>query len=120
MSDEDVVYEITVDLDGIGKNDEVQIPGLGTFKNGSTYEVTRAEAEAYRSYNTRQEPVHDEDDNIVGAEAVPGPTLLQAFRHTTGVDVTTAQANNDDEEEEEPVEDEPDLFDEENPEGGDQ
>jgi hypothetical protein len=93
MSDEEkVVYEIAFDLPGFAKGEEVQVAGLGTFENGSTYQVTKAEAESYRSYNTSLKYEYDEDNNLVGATAEPGPTLLQAFEHTDGVEVNTVQS----------------------------
>lgn len=93
--DEKVVYEITFDLPGTPKGQEVMVAGLGTFANGSTYEVTEGEAEAYRSYHTSLKYEYDKDNNLVGATAEPGPTLLQAFSKTDGVDVTTVQSKTD-------------------------
>lgn len=98
---EKVVYELALDLPGFPNGEPVQIPGLGTFDNGSVYEVTEVEAQAYRTYHTRQVPTEDEDGNIVGATTELGPTLLQAFRRTEGVNVVTAN----DDEDEDPEED---------------
>ena len=80
-NDEKVAYEISFDLVGPPRGGTVQVPGLGTFENGKTYEVTKAEADAYRSFHTRQTPiVDDETKEIRGTEAELGPTLLQAFK----------------------------------------
>lgn len=88
--DEKVVYEVELDLPGIPTGEPVQIPGLGTFNNGDTLDVTKREAEFYRSYHIHQEPIVDEETQaILGSEAVLGPTLLQAFKDTNGVKVTT-------------------------------
>jgi hypothetical protein len=94
--DEKVVYEITFDLPGTPKGQEVMVAGLGTFANGSTYEVTEEEAESYRSYHTSLKYEYDKDNNLVGATAEPGPTLLQAFSKTDGVDVNTVQSKTED------------------------
>lgn len=89
-ADEKVQYEVTLDLPGTPKGEPVQIVGLGTFDNGSTFEVTKEEAEYYRAFHVRQEPiVDDETQAILGSEAVLGPTLLQAFKDTEGVEVVT-------------------------------
>lgn len=90
MSDEDVVYTMDVDLDGSPKGEQIQIAGLGTFENGSSYDITRAEAEAYRSYNTRYETIVGENDEILGSTPELGPTLLQASKTMFGVEVTTS------------------------------
>jgi hypothetical protein len=90
--DEKVVYTIDFDLPGTAKGQSVQVAGLGEFENGSSYDVTREEADAFRSYNIRQESHHNEDGQLV-TETHLGPTLLQAFEHTEGVTVTTTQPN---------------------------
>jgi hypothetical protein len=90
--DEKVVYELTLDLPGQPKGEPVQIAGLGTFENGKSHQITESQAESYRSYNTRLEYEYDEDNNLVGATAEPGPTLLQAFSKTDGVEVTTVES----------------------------
>lgn len=110
MSDgnDKVVYNLDVDQPGLPKGELVQIPGLGTFENGSSYEVTKSEADAYRSYNSTQEPTHNDEEEITGSEMTLGPTLLEASKTMYGIEVTTAsstgggntppkpQANNDD------------------------
>lgn len=88
-SDEKVVYEISFDLESAPKGEPIQVPGLGTFENGKAYEVTKAEADAYRAFHVHQEPVYNDKDEMVGTEAVLGPTLLQAAKHMYGVEVST-------------------------------
>lgn len=91
MSDEDVMYEITVDQPSLPKGEQVQIPGLGTFENGYTYTVTKGEANGYRTYHTCQVDVLDEDMNVVGSDVELGPTLLQAAKSMYGVEVSTVE-----------------------------
>lgn len=69
-------YQITVNLPNTGKGQEVQIPGLGTFKNGSTAEVTKEMADAFRTFQTDL--------------GMPDQTLLQAFHGREDVVVETA------------------------------
>lgn len=90
MSGEDAVYELTVDQPNLPKGELVQIPGLGTFENGGTYTVSKEEAEGYRTYHSKVEPVVNEDDGaVVGSQVVSGPTLLQASKNMYGIEVST-------------------------------
>jgi len=95
MSGDDAVYELTIDLPSIPKGNEdhqIQIPGLGTFENGRTYEVSKEQAEAFRAYHTVQESVVDEDTGAyLGSDAKPGPTLLEAAKSMYGVTVETVK-----------------------------
>lgn len=92
MSDEDAVYELSIDQPNLPKGEPVQIPGLGTFKNGSSHPVTKEEAQAFRVYHTRQENIIDEQtDEVLGSQPVLGPTLLQASKNMFGVEVTTVE-----------------------------
>lgn len=95
MSDEKVQYELTIDQPNLPKGELVQIPGLGTFENGHTYEVTKQEADSYRVYHTRQVPKEDKDGNIVGSDVELGPTLLQAMKHSRTVHVVTHKEGDD-------------------------
>lgn len=93
MSGEDAVYELTVDQPNLPKGELVQIPGLGTFKNGSSYPVTKAEADAYRTYHSKVVTVDDKDDEDFGGSRLElGPTLLQASKTMYGVEVVTSEA----------------------------
>jgi hypothetical protein len=87
----DVEYKMTVDQPNLPKGEPVQIPGLGTFDNGGTYEVSREQAAAYHQ---TLEPVYNDDREIVGSEPANGPTLLQASKSMYGVEVETAHGNN--------------------------
>lgn len=89
MSGEDAMYELTVDLPTLPKGEPIQIVGLGTFKNGSTYTVSKEEADGYRTYHTNQQDVFDDSGKRTGTEVVLGPTLLQASKTMFGVEVTS-------------------------------
>jgi hypothetical protein len=70
-------YTITVNLPSTGKGQKVQIPGLGTFKNGQTAEVTKEMADAFRTFQTDL--------------GMPDQTLLEAFKGRDDVTVETAE-----------------------------
>jgi hypothetical protein len=95
MSDSKSVYTLTIDLPDLPKGELVQIPGLGTFENGESYEVSKQDADAYRAYNSTQEPVIDEETQaVLGSEMTLGPTLLQASQSMMeGITVTTVSAS---------------------------
>jgi len=83
-------YTLTVDIPNLGPNEEVQIPGLGTFKNGGTYEVDDELAERYRVAHTTVVPEFDENNNLVANNEEQGPTLLEAAKSMYGIEVKTA------------------------------
>lgn len=87
MSGEDAVYELTIDQPNLPKGEPVQIPGLGTFENGYSYTISRDEAEAFRTYHTRQKVKYGDDGSIVGSELEKGPTLLEAAKNMYGLEV---------------------------------
>jgi hypothetical protein len=60
------VYQITIDYPNMPKGQEVSIPGLGTYKNGTSHAVTEEEAELFRAYQTDT--------------GMPDQTLLEAFK----------------------------------------
>lgn len=101
-------YEVTVNNPVLGKGVEVEIPGLGIVKNGSTTEVSEEQAETFRLVN--QGPVvteQDENGADVYKQPDKGPTLLQAYKDDPHVEVRTV--------EEKPKQDKPTP-----PKGGDQ
>lgn len=89
MSGEDVAYVVKVNQPSLPKGEPVQIPGLGTFENGTSYEVSKDEANAFRTYHTRQIPVYGDDGSLTGSDLELGPTLLQASERMYGVEVST-------------------------------
>jgi hypothetical protein len=93
MSGEDPMYELTVDQPNSPKGTPIQIVGLGTYKNGGTYSVSKDEADRFRSHHTRQESVYAEDGSVVGSKTSSGPTLLQASTNMLGVTVETVSSS---------------------------
>jgi hypothetical protein len=69
------MYQISIDYPNMPKGQEVSIPGLGTYKNGSTTVVSNEEANAFRAYQVD-----------VG---MPDQTLLQSFVGSEYVTVET-------------------------------
>jgi len=99
MSDEEkVAYVLELDVPGTPKGQEVEIPGLGVFKNGQSYDITEDEAENYRNANvvaeTKTVKVKDGDQkrDVVVSEISQGPTLLQAFQGQEDILVSTPAA----------------------------
>lgn len=90
MSDAKLVYELTLDQPNLPKGELVQIPGLGTFENGSTYDIDADQAYSFRTYHVRSVPFVDEETQaILGSSVELGPTLLQASKTMYGVEVAT-------------------------------
>jgi hypothetical protein len=90
-----LVYEVTIDEEGTPKGALIQIPGLGTFANGSTFDVDEDQHARFRAHHSTTTPVVDDEDNLVVEdgtyiyETELGPTLLQAAKGMNGVQVTT-------------------------------
>lgn len=84
-----LVYEVTVNQPGLPKGELVQIPGLGEFENGSTFDVDEDQHNAFRTYHSGQEMAQDDDGAWYVSNVKPGPTLLQAFPEGTALEVVT-------------------------------
>jgi hypothetical protein len=70
------MYTISLAYPNLSNGDEVQFTGLPyTFKNGKTYELTDADAEAFRAASP---VVSTSEDGFVSYG--PGPTLEEAFK----------------------------------------
>lgn len=89
------MYELKLNLPNVGRGVEVEIDGLGTFKNGTTVEVSKAQAENFRQRNMVTE-FETNDKGELQSKFKPGPTVLEAFRDTEGVDVVKAETKHDD------------------------
>jgi len=84
------MYSIKFDLKDRGKDEEFQVPGLGTFTNdGKWNDVTEEQADAYRSHHQTYEDELDENGQVRSRVVVPGPTLLQAYSGVEGITVKT-------------------------------
>lgn len=69
------MYTLTIKNDNAARDAEFSIPGLGTYKNGSTNSVSKEEADSFRAYQV--------------SSGMPDVTLLQAFTGDPSVTVTT-------------------------------
>jgi hypothetical protein len=74
------MYELKIDLPNSSQDAPVELDGLGLFENGKTYIISDEDANDWRSRSTR-----------------PGnPTLLQAFKTTTGITIKKVDAGEPD------------------------
>lgn len=73
------MYTLTINNSNAAKDAEFSIPGLGTYKNGSTNAVSKEEAEAFRAYQV--------------SSGMPDVTLLQAFKGDPSVTVETESSS---------------------------
>jgi hypothetical protein len=80
-------YELSIDMPNLAKGAEVQIAGLGTFENGSSYKITDEEHDSFRRYHGSIQTVTSEANEILGSELALGPTLIQASENMYGVSV---------------------------------
>lgn len=87
------MYKMAVNFPNLTKGAEVQIDGLGVFENGYEYEVSKEDAEAYRTFHSVIVDELDEDGNLVSRKLAPGRTLLDAFSSEEGVQVATTKAS---------------------------
>lgn len=75
-------YKVEVNYPNLPKGEVVTIDGVGELVNGSTTEVSDAQADAFRT----RHPISDKDGNLV-----QGPTLLKAFESSEHVKVTSTK-----------------------------
>lgn len=80
------MYILEVAMDNLAKGTEIQIDGLGIFKNGSSYEISADAAKEYQSRNAVPSFEHTADGTVV-TEMVAGSTILQDFKHVQGITV---------------------------------
>ena len=80
------MYILEVAMDNLAKGTEVQIDGLGIFKNGSSYEISADAAKEYQSRNAVPSFEHTADGTVV-TEMIAGSTLLQDFKKVRGITV---------------------------------
>lgn len=84
------MYKIKFDYPNLPKGGEIDITGLNRiFENGKEYQISNAEAEAFRLHNNR--PVVSEDP-LAPVTWENGPTLLEAFKDNEYVTVETVKA----------------------------
>lgn len=83
-------YVLKVDLPNASKGQQVSIPGLGVFEQGSTTELTDQAVERFRDAMGHTVDVTDSHGHKVGETWERGPTPLQA-KWPAGVTVETSQ-----------------------------
>lgn len=80
--------KVKVNLPNQPRGAEIEIPGLGLFKNGSTQEVDEVQVEAWRWYNQRPVTSGDRpEDGVAAVEYQRGPTLKQYFENHEFIEV---------------------------------
>lgn len=84
------MYEVTVNVDSLPKGADVDIDGLGRFKNGSTTKVSKEDAHAFQVKHSTQSFSHTEE-GVLEVETELGPTVYEAFKSTDGIDVAVVK-----------------------------
>jgi hypothetical protein len=86
-------YKIEVNMDNLPKDEEVEIWGLGRFKNQSTTTLSSAQVAQYLAQHARHESGKVDPDTgiapVVLREATP---LVEAFKDVPGVTITEVTA----------------------------
>lgn len=87
-----MTYKLSVDQPNIGDEGEVYIHGLGTFKNGKSYEISGELEETFRTVNAVDQGGIDDDPESetfgsVRPNVVLGPSLVDAAKSMYGVTV---------------------------------
>src|SRR5215208_6904264 len=79
---------VRVNHPNLPRGADVEIPGLGVFKNGSARQVDEEQVENWRWYNQRAVEVGDRpEDGVAAVEYQRGPTLKQAFENVDYIEV---------------------------------
>jgi hypothetical protein len=94
-----VPYSMKIDQPNLGDEGELMIHGLGTFKNGQTYDITDEQAQVFREATARDsgEVISDPEHELHGVQQLArelGPSLLDAQIY--GVTVTEVGSSKDD------------------------
>lgn len=80
--------KLKINHPGLARGADLEIPGLGVFKNGSTAEVDESQVENWRWYNQRPVEVGERpEDGVAAVEYQRGPTLEQAFENVEYIEV---------------------------------
>lgn len=86
------MYSLTLDLPNLDKGAEVELDGLGVFKNGETHEISDEDAENFRMRHQTQKLVKvNKKTGASTYEEVPGPTLVEAFADHPSIKVVEAK-----------------------------
>lgn len=105
------MYKLKIDKPNLIPGTELEIPGLGIYKNGKEYDISDEQAEAFRYHHSRvvteTDPSGDLGTYSVGTEL--GPTLLQAFESDDGIIVTATKQAKSSSQTEPEEQDQPEL-----------
>jgi hypothetical protein len=83
-------YKLELDLPNAGQGVEVYVDGLGILENGKTHDIDDEQAQAFRVAHRTYKSDTDPDTGIVtNVEEIEGPTVLEYFKGTEGITVTT-------------------------------
>jgi hypothetical protein len=91
------MYTVEVNLPNVGKGQPVEIDGLGIFENGTTTEVSDADAQSFRQKHSVMETETDENGGMTNTVKV-GPTLSSAFKGHKHIKVKKVGKSEDDDE----------------------
>lgn len=84
-------FKVSVNDPALPDGADVEVPGLGVFKNKSPRQISEEDAEYFRTVNSRLVDVQTDDSPAwTGAAAVElqrGPTVLAAFQDHPTVSV---------------------------------
>jgi hypothetical protein len=86
-----MAYKLEFDFPNLAKGTEVQIVGLGTFRNGESYTISERRAAEWRSANTVQSHSYDEAGNLVPDDVQDPGTLYKAFKSNKSVKISKAE-----------------------------
>ena len=79
-------YKFRIDRPALAPGAELQIHGLGIFKNGEDYIITDAQEVGFRNANATLVSTSSKTGTVV-SEVKLGPTLQEAFQEDTSVKV---------------------------------
>jgi len=81
------MYKLTLNLPNLSQGSPVELDGLGVFENGKEYLIEKDAADSFRQRHTSAHSVYDDKERYVGDVFTIGPTLVEAFKDTVGIDV---------------------------------
>ncbi|SRR6266568_3464813 len=92
-----MTYKMTVSLLHRPEGDDVRISGLGTFKNGGTYEISDELHDQFRAFYATDEGEHDTDPESPTAgswisKPTAGPVLHEVSAHGVTFERTQPEA----------------------------
>lgn len=73
------MFTLTLDLPNLPKGGDLEIDGLGTFQNGSSFEISDEQANAFSTKDSTLKTTTHEDGKLSNV-IVPGRTLVEAFK----------------------------------------